>query len=254
MSSLIKKSLSAAWMGASLFVASMGGAQAIGVPITLPTTNIDADAVFSFSAGSQLLMNRMGVDVSGLGNSTRVGSEGLAFNMPVTEVSVFTSLFPPNLTPTSGKATGSALGFMGEAGGFTLGNFAIDFKRNVLVADFMTNAGTTKGFDVFTFNVAEGLQISTNGGLSMNMSLDQMKLTTGARDRFASSLGLDDFVLPVLTNLDFGTLSIDINPSLRFGISDKVYTASTAVPEAPQMLLMMLGLVGLAAVSHRRVR
>jgi hypothetical protein len=251
MSSLIKSGLSALAIGFGLATASVT-AQATGLPVTLPTTNINANAVFSFSAGSDLLMNRMGVDVSGLGNAKAVGDSGLAFNMPVTEVSVLASIFPPNLTPTAGKATGSALGFQGENGGFALANFSLDFKRNVLVADFMTGSSVTKNFDVFNFHVADGLQISTNGGLSLNMSLDQMKLTTAARDRFVSSLGLDDFVIPVLTNLDFGTLAIDIKPSLRFGVSDKAYAASSMVPEAPQVAMMLLGFIGLAAVSHRR--
>jgi hypothetical protein len=168
-------------------------------------------------------------------------------------------LMPPSLTPISGEAMGAALGFQRKgAQGFVLANFGLDFKRSVLQADFITGAGTTKSLDIFNFQVEQGLTISMNGGLSLNMSLDDMMLTPNAKDRFASALNLPSYAVAAMGMLNFGGLDVDINPALRKGVSDKAFTSAlastSAVPEAPQVLMMMLGLVGLAGISRRRGR
>lgn len=253
MSSFIKKSLSVAALGLTLGVSSFS-ASASGLPITLPTGSIDANSTFAFSEDSTYLMESMGISVTGLGNATRVAGDALAFNMPVTEVSVNVGLLPPSLTPVAGEAMGSALGFQRKgADGFVLANFGLDFKRNVLQADFITAGGTTKSMDVFNFEVEQGLKISMNGGLSLNMALDSMFLTSTAQQRFASALKLPSYAVSGLSLLDFGTLGVDIDPSLRFGLSTKAYTAGV-VPEAPQIAMMLLGIAGLAMVSNRRRR
>lgn len=249
MSSLLKKGFSAALVGVSLASASLS-AQAISM--TLPTTNINADSTFAFSTDSYDMMSALGIGVSGLGNATKLAGAGWSFDMPVTEVSVDLGLF--KLSPVAGEAMGSALGFTRKnADGFVLANFGLDFKRNVLQADFTTTSGTTKAIDVFNFQVAQDLKISMDGGLSLNMSLDNMMLTSGAQSRFASALKLESFAVAAMGMMDFGSIKVNIDPSLRFDVSGKAFTASV-VPEAPQVLMMMLGLVGLATVSHRRRR
>lgn len=243
------------WRVASVSVLVAGasfGAQALSLTTTLPTTNLDANAVFSFSQSAQDAMGLFNIGVSGLGNAKAQAGQAWAFDMPVTQVSLATSLLPFSITPVSGQASGSALGISGSKGGLVLANFSLDFKRNVLMADLTTSLGTSKGFDVYSFNVADGLHVSTSGGLSMQMTLDQMMLTTGAQAKFGQALGLPSFAVSTLSYIDFGTLSIDISPALRFGISDKAFTASM-VPEGSPVWMMGLGLVGIAAVSRRKL-
>jgi hypothetical protein len=233
-----------------LFVAATP-AQAIGLQMTIPTAALDAESTFTFSSGVTTLMNRLSIDVNALGNAKALGGSTLAFSMPVTEVTASVGLLPPSITPVSGKAMGSALGFLSESGGFALGNFSLDFNRNVLQADFISASGTSKAMDVFNFHVAEGLRISMNGGLSMNMKLDQMTMTGGASTLFANALGVGEFAT-VLPQLDFGTLSFDIAPSLRSMVSTRPYAVVTAVPEAPGVTMLGLGMLGMAAVSRRK--
>lgn len=256
MSSFIHKSLSSALVGASLLAASMS-AHAINVPLTLPTANLNANSTFTFSADSSEMLDALGIGVTGLGNAKAAAGGGLAFDMPVTEVAVTTSLLPFKITPVAGEAMGSALGFTrNNADGFILANFDLDFKRNVLMADFITTTGTTKAMDVFNFQIDQHLKVSMDGGLSLNMSLNDMYLTTGAQSKFASALKLESWAVAAMPMLEFGAIKVDIDPSLRFGLSDKAFTASmtTAVPEAPQVAMMMLGLIGLGFVSNRRNR
>lgn len=253
MSSLIKTGLSSTLIGMSLVATSMS-VQASGIPLTLPTANINADSTFTFSTDSAEMLDALGIGVTGLGNAKKVAGGGLAFDMPVTEVSVTTSLLPFKITPVAGEAIGSALGFTRKnADGFVLANFDLDFKRNVLMADFITTTGTTKSMDIFNFQIDQHLKISMDGGLSLNMSLNDMYLTSGAQSKFASALKLESWAVAAMPVLEFGSITVDIDPSLRFGVSSRPFTASV-VPEAPQVAMMMLGLVGLAAVSHRRGR
>jgi len=248
---MIKTGLTATLIGMSLAATSMS-AQAID--LTLPTKNIDAMSTFTFSGDAAEMMGALGINVSGLGNTKQLAGGGLAFDMPVTEVAVSTSLIPLKITPESGEAMGSALGFSRQnASGFILANFDLDFSRNVLTADFIGVGGTIKGMDIFNFDIDQHLKVSLDGGLSLNMSVSDMYLTTTAQSKFASALKLESWAVAAMPLLDFGTIKVDIDPSLRFGLSDKAFTASV-VPEAPQVAMMGLGLLGLAFVSHRRNR
>lgn len=243
------------------FVMATASTTASAITVTLPTTNLDANAKFSFSSDVQGLMENMGLSVTALGNSRQAKPGVWSFDMPVTEVSLSANLLPLSLSPVSGEATGSALGIYSEEGGLKLANFALDFKRNVLSADLITTAGTSKGFDVYNFNVEKGLHVSTSGGLSMQMSLTHMVLTSGAQNAFMQALVLPEFALDVLGQLDFGRLDIAIAPTLRFGVSDKAYvgsmsaaTGASLVPELPSYGMFALGLLGLAATARRKMQ
>lgn len=227
--------------------------QAAAINMTLPTTNLLANAQYTFASDTQDLMQNMGIGVRALGNSRQTTPGLWSFSMPVTDVSVAMSLLPLNITPTSGHASGSALGIYSEEGGLQLANFALDFKRNVLSADLITAAGTSRNFDVYNFNVAQGLHMSTSGGLSMQMSLTQMRLTTGAQSAFSQALVLPEFAVSVLGELDFGRLDINISPGLRFNVSDKAYTGSM-VPEMPRVGMLALGLFGIAIAARRKLK
>ena len=235
-------------MTATAVLAGAGAAQAI--TMTLPTTLLDAEATFKFSEESSFLMGNMGVSVSALGNTVQ-GAGGWSFMMPITEVTLNASIFPIGLKPVSGEAIGSSLLIQGRKGALSLSNFEMDFKRNIMMADLTTAAGTVKSSDIFSFNVAKGLHVSTTGGLSMDMSLTNMTLTSGAQGAFMSALQLPSFLSAALPLLDLGTLDVEISPSLRFGVSAKPFV--TAVPEASSAAMLALGLVGIALVSRRKL-
>jgi len=235
------------------FVMASASTTASAITMTLPTTNLDANAKFSFNSAVQDIMWNMGIVTSALGNSTQSNPDVWSFDMPITEVALSMNLLPLSLTPVSGKATGSALQIYSEEGGLQLANFSLDFSRNVLKADLITTGGTRKNFDVYNFNVEKNLHVSTTGGLSMDMSLTQMKLTTGAQGAFTQALALPGFAVAILGNLDFGRLDISISPSLRFGVSDKAYVSSM-VPELPSYGMFALGLLGLAATARRKMQ
>ncbi|MEK8087401.1 hypothetical protein WNB94_13350 [Aquabacterium sp. A3] len=238
-------------LAASALAWGAGSAQAI--TLTLPTTLIDAEATFKFSEMSSTLMTNMGVSVSAMGN-TVANDGGWSFMMPVTQVALSQTLFPFATTPVSGEATGSSLLIQNNKGALALSNFELDFKRNILMADLTTAAGTTKSFDVYAFKVDKDLHLSTTGGLSLDMSLTNMMLTTGAQGAFMSALQLPSFLSAALPLLDFGTLDVEISPSLRFGVSDKPFMANvTAVPELSSSVMLGLGLAGIAFVSRRKL-
>ncbi len=231
---------------------SLGASAAMALPITIPTSFIDAEATFSFNSDTADLMSVLGIGVSALGNSVDDGSHW-NFAMPVTQVSLDVSLF--KLKPLSGAASGSGLLIYNtESGGaLSLANFGLDFKRNVLTADLGTVDGKiSKSFDVFNFSVTKGLHLSTSGGLSMQMQLDNMMLTQQAQTAFTWSLALDEIAQAGLPTLNFGSLGVDINPSLRFGLSSKPLVS--AVPEASGLGMLAAGMLAIGAITRRRMK
>lgn len=234
---------------AGLVVAS-SSAQAIA--ITLPTTRLDAEAVFSFSDDAVSLFQLTGVSASALGNTKAEGSDGWSFTMPVTEVTLNASIFPFKLSPVAGEASGSGLLIQKGANALSLANFTLDFKRNVMLADITSRIGTVMQYDLFSFKVTEGLHVSTSGGLSMAMTLDEMTLTTGAQAQFISGLKLKYFERMALPGLNFGSLNIDIAPGLRFNVSDKPLVV--AVPEASSLGMLVAGMLAIGVISRRRMK
>lgn len=231
---------------------SISATATMALPITLPTTFIDAEATFRFNADAADLMSAMGIGVSALGNSVDDGSHW-NFMMPVTQVSLNVSLFPASIKPISGFASGSGLLIHSEGGALSLANFGLDFKRNVLTADLGTVDGKiTKTFDVFNFKVTEDLHVSTKGGLSMKMQLDEMMLTQQAQSAFTWSLALDELAQSALPYLNFGSLSVDINPSLRWGVSSKPLVSP--VPEASGLGMLAAGMLAIGAITRRRMK
>ncbi len=226
-------------------------ATAQAIPLTLDTTYLDAKSVYTFNSDTASLMEAVGLSASALGNTKAVAGSNWQFMMPVTQVTVNTGLFPLGLTPVSGQASGSGLMIKSETGALTLANFALDFKRNVLMADLGTGSGITKSFDVYSFTVDQGLHLSTANSLSFAMNLTHMTLTSGAQVQFVSALQLDDIAASALPILDFGTLAVSISPALRFGLSNQALVAS--IPEPPSYMTLALGMVGLAWVTRRSI-
>lgn len=231
-----------------LIVAS-SSAQAIN--ITLPTTNVDAQAVYSFSEDATSLFQMVGVSVSALGNTRAAGGDGWSFMMPVTEVTLNASIFPIGLSPVAGEASGSGLLIQKGSNQLSLANFTLDFSRNVMLADISSRNGSFTQIDLFDFSVKDQLHLSMNGGLSMAMSLENLTLTSGAQTQFIWGLRLNTFERMALPGLNMGSLAIDISPGLRFNVSDKPLIA--AVPESSTWLMLASGMLGIAFVARRKM-
>lgn len=224
-------------------------AQAIN--ITLPTTNVDAEAVYSFSEDAVSLFQLVGVSVSALGNTQPTGGDGWSFMMPITEVTLKASLFPIGLSPVAGEASGSGLLIQKGTNQLSLANFTLDFSRNVMLADISSRNGNVSQFDLFSFTVKDDLHLSTSGGLSMAMSLENMTLTSGAQTEFIRGLRLNAIERMALPGLNVGSLDIDISPGLRFNVSDKPLMAP--VPELSTWMMLAAGMFGIAFVSRRKL-
>jgi len=224
-------------------------ASASAIPLTIPTTLLDAQSFYTFNQDTAGLMENMGISARALGNTQAMAGSNWQFMMPVTQMTLDATILPLGLNPRSGYAMGSGLLIQSGGGALSLANFGLDFKRNILTADLGTSAGIVKNFDVYSFTVDQGLHVSTKGGLTMQMNLSHMTLTSAAQVQFASALQLEEFAVAVLPLMDFGTLDVKVSPGLRFGVSDKSLVA--AIPEAPTYATLGLGLLGLAFLKRR---
>ncbi len=222
------------------------------INITMPTTNLDAEAVFSFSEEASSLFQMVGVSASALGTTKAEGTSGWSFMMPVTEVTLNASIFPLGLSPVAGEASGAGLLIQKGTNQLSLANFTLDFSRNVMLADISSRNGNMAQIDLFSFNVKQGLHLSTSGGLSMAMTLENMTMSAAAQTQFIWGLRLNAIERLALPGTDFGSLSIDISPGLRFNVSDKPLVA--AVPELSTWAMLAAGMFGMAFVSRRKLR
>lgn len=240
----------------AMFVAAAITVSANVHALSLPTTFVKADSVFELSDAAVDVLAVSDTAISPLGNSFSKASTTQAFDLPVTRVDISIGLFPPSLTPVSGQATGAALLISRGDRSMALANFQIDFGRETVNADIISNGLTTKGVAIYDFDVASPLTIGLNG-LTLNMTekLNHLVLTADGLAAFASGLNLSKGMQTPLKTLDFGTINIDIKGALRIpGVSDKPFTAANmpAVPEPSTWALMALGLVGVASISRRQ--
>ena len=236
---------------AALLVAAALPASALTT--TLNTTWLAANARLDFSADAASALDTAGISRTALGTTTAIGTSGNSFNLPVTSATVDIGLFPPSLTSVAGSSMGAALELnRGTGKDLIIGNMAIDFKNKKVTADAWSN-GVKSSLDVYTFNIAQGLTISLNGGLSLKEKLDHLTLTSSAVDTFAAALKLPNVTKSLLAGLDYGTINIDIGVALRSGgpVSGKAYTPPP-VPEPSTYALMGLGLVAAAYVARRK--
>lgn len=232
-----------------LSMATLAPAQAL----SLNTTGIVANSKFEFSAAAIELLEAQGASVTALGNASAIGD--YAFNLPITQVSAGLLL-----NVTEGEAVGSALAisrfFKGKEYGITLANFTLDFNTNQMLADLTPVGGTTiKQAAVYSFDVAKdlGLKYSFPLNISLHQELDNFRFTDSAVQTFASALNIGSSLIPLVKSTDFGTITNDINPSLRMPVSAKAYTvAPSMVPETPSWALMGLGLFSIGLLRLRR--
>jgi len=243
-------------------------AAALGVPclfsataahalsMTLPTTAMDANAIMTLSQDAVDAMSATGISMSALGNAYAVSGSTLpSFDLPITEVSVNLSLIPYALTPTAGESSGSALQISRGSNNLVLANFQIDYSTEQVLADVIVSGVTTTGMAIYSFDQATTLDMSLQG-LTLNMSqvLNHLYLTTAAQNTFASALNLSKTLKGVLSVIDFGTISIDINAALRKPVSASAFTAAMIpVPEPGPAPMMALGLVAMVWVARRKL-
>jgi hypothetical protein len=247
----VKVAISAALLVGGMAVGNVASA------LSLNTTALKANSTLQFSEEAAMATSLVGISFTALGN-TVVGAGTTSNNifapsfiLPVTEADVSIG-WNLKVSPNAGEAIGSALKVQRGSSQLTLANFQIDFKKDQVFADVITN-GVTTNMAIYSFTEKTDLQIGLKGlGLTMKQTLGDLHLTTQAQDTFASALNLADPLKAVLGGLNFGSINIDISTSLRKPISDKPFTAAMMVPEPSTYALMALGMVGIAAVARRK--
>jgi hypothetical protein len=190
--------------------------QANALTLTIPTNFLNADSILSFSELGVGGFKALGISTTALGNTTEVSKSPLAYNLPVTKLTV------QGIKPSGGSAIGSALELerlkdSGVRRKLVLANFVIDFKNKLVFADATYNGKTVASTSIFTFNEQTPLAIKYKFPLKItaNQVLDQLFLTPEAQAAFKEGLDLPNFTKPILEQTDYGTITVDVKVSLR---------------------------------------
>ena len=193
--------------------------------LTLPTQSLQANSVQAFSEKALTQNKLLGIEVTPLGNATATATTG-AYNLPVTSISVNSSL-----KVTSGAAVGSALEISRLNDdlvkvGITLANFKINFETHQVLADVTPFGGVTVPQQaVYTFNEATPLNLKYKFPLTITGTqlLDKLFLTPAGIAALTSALELPEFAPDLLVKTDFGTINIDVKVGTRKAVSTKPY-------------------------------
>lgn len=246
-----KTAVGGLWLAAGMAVSTTASA------LALNTTVFNANSTLQLSGDAFAALQGANVSFSALGNASvgagKVIDEVLvpSYNLPVTQADVSIG-WNLKISPNSGEAVGSALLIKRGVNQMALANFNIDYKSEQVFADVIIK-GVTTNMAIYSFDQQSDLKIGLKGlSLTMNQTLGNLQLTTQAQDTFASALKLSAPLKAALSGLDFGTITVDINTTLRKPISDKAFTAAMMVPETSTYAMMALGLVGIATVARRK--
>ena len=193
--------------------------------LTLPTESMQANSVQAFSEKALKQHKLLGIEVTPLGNATATATTG-AYNLPVTSISVNSSL-----KVTSGAAVGSALEISRLNDdlvkvGITLANFKINFETHQVLADVTPFGGVTVPQQaVYTFNEATPLNLKYKFPLTITGTqlLDKLFLTPAGIAALTSALELPEFAPDLLVKTDFGTINIDVKVGTRKAVSTTPY-------------------------------
>ena len=224
---------------AAIATAALAAASAAHADLTIPFGFTNSNSVQTFTDDNLAAYDLVNLTVTGAGTTTAVGpvvvgeSNGTknskAFSFPITKI-----VIGSKLNIASGSAVGSALKFnrvdldTGEALGFTLANFTIDYDKKVVLADVTPNGGAVAlQQPIYLFNVATPLALKYKFPLTVtgHEVLDHLLLSAGAKTLFTNTLKLPEYATPAL-ELDFGNLTQDISTTLRkTAVSGKPYVA-----------------------------
>ena len=205
--------------------AALTAAAASASALTIPTQSIQANSIQSFSEDALTQFALFDITVTPLGNATPANTDGSAFNLPVTSISISSSL-----KIASGAAVGSALElariYRGNKVGVTLANFKINFETSQVLADVTPIGGTTVAqMPIYTFNVAQKLSLKYTFPLTVTGTevLDKLFLTPEALPVIVKSLALPAFAEPLAKETDFGKITVDVKLGLRKAVSTQPY-------------------------------
>lgn len=217
--------------------------QAWSTPLTLNTSWLDANAMLYMSRDVQQALAVSGIEVSASGKATEVGTG--VFNLQVTQSTMDIKLLPPALSLLGAEVAGSSLDFYNTLSHTktSLANLGIDFNTHIVSGDIISAAGTSRA-DLLTFSVTQPLTFSLKDGISFRLGLGDIHFTQDAAQRFATAMSLPDFMVPVLTQIDFGTIDNKVVPWFR--------TPVAAVPEPTTAGMLLIGCAGIAAAVGRR--
>ena len=254
---------------AALCLSSCAPAMALSITLPkIPTAWLNANAYLNFSEDAISALDLAKVQVTALGSASDVANATYSYNLPITSVTARVG-FKPLVEPVAGEVMGAALDLSrGQGKDLILGNFAINFTQKVISGDAWLN-GIKSTLPIFTFEVDAPLSITLKGGLALTEQLNHLSLTDAAADSFVSALKIPPVLKSTLTSIDFGNIDIRINPSFRkpwFNgkafvppVNDMMLKSASLMPTSPvpepsAVILMLLGLVGLTAISHRLKR
>lgn len=222
---------------AAIATAVLAAATSAHADLSIPFGFTNSNSVQTFTKDDLDAFDLVNLTVTPAGTATAVGTVSAgdnvknnnAFSFPITKI-----VIGSKLNIASGSAGGSALKFdrvdldTGEALGFTLANFTIDYDKKLVLADVTPKGGaTTKQQPVYKFNVATPLALKYKFPLTVtgHEVLDHLLLSDAAKALFISALKLPEFAIPAL-ELEFGTLTQDISTNLRkTAVSGNPYVA-----------------------------
>lgn len=232
-----------------------GGLAAAGTAsaLVLDTADNKANATLQLSSGAQSLLSRSNTHLTAFGNATSP-TKG-TYVLPVTEANIGIGFF--KLTPISGEAMGSALRLTrGSTGNvFGIGNFSLDFSKNLVYSDVFLNGQTTNQA-LFSFNEKTDLKLGLSGlNLTLYNTLGDLKLTATGAATFAAGLNLSSALAKDFAAMNWGTIKVDITTARRNpAVPTGPFTAAQLVPEPSTYAMMGLGLVGVGFLARRKAR
>ncbi|HIV72080.1 MAG TPA: hypothetical protein H9903_14195 [Candidatus Aquabacterium excrementipullorum] len=205
----------------SVLAAGLAFSGAASAGITLDTSALKADAVLQLANTAYSVATATYINFGALGNTTRL-ADGTEydpilqqtfnvprFNMPVTKATISIG-WDLKVTANSGQSSRSALQLTRGYVNVTLGNFSIDFDKEIVYADVFTDGKLTKTkATVYSFDVVTPQTISfKNLVLNQSVKIGNLKLTQEAQDLLGDGLYIDAVLRPQLANLDFGTIAV----------------------------------------------
>jgi hypothetical protein len=217
-------------------------ANAWSTPLTLNTTWLDANATMTFSSTVLQALAVTGIHVSAGGKASIIGDGVL--NLPVSQATLDIKLLPPALSIQKAQVAGVSLDFFNtlNQSKVSLANLDIDFNTNLVMGDLVTSKGSVLA-PLLTFSVLKPLTFDLKDGISFKLGLGNLHFTEEGAQRFADAVQLPAFMVPVLKQLDFGTIDTTVVPWLRKPIA--------AVPEPSTNALLLLGIGGLALLRSK---